>query len=66
MRRRPSAVSTAPAALMRYDASDWPNPTCHPECAFWDAVSAWTAEGPDDDSLLGVDGPDGPWHPELI
>lgn len=75
MRRRTTKAersTTPPARLRVYDARDWPNPHCHPECAFWAAVETWREEHLDEAGLNGagtlglVDGPDTPWHPELI
>lgn len=53
---------------MRYNPADWPNPDCHPECAFWAAVDEWREAHPaDEDAPLElIDGPDVPWHPEWI
>lgn len=72
MRRRLKEAAEAqyPPHLMRYDAADWPNPECHPECAFWAALERWHEENPDDPDdtrpLIFVDGPNVPWHPEWI
>lgn len=54
----------APERLRRFERRDWPD-GCHPECAYWRAVLAWLAEDPDRDIDV-VDGPDEPWHEELI
>lgn len=57
-----------PDHLLRYDAADWPHPVCHPECAFWEAVSLWRRMHPSDlddprsdAGPLVVDGPDVPF-----
>jgi hypothetical protein len=58
-----------PEHLLAYDSADWPNPECHPECAFWAAREAWREAHPPDLSLIGdprqlvADGPDVPFHP---
>lgn len=70
MRRRirQGEGSSTPLRLRRYDPADWPNPACHPECAFWAGVEEWDDEHPDDGTapLVLVEGPPTPWHPELI
>lgn len=69
MRRRGKVgEDPTPAHLRVYDPRDWPNPACHPECAFWAAVEAWDEAHPeaDDAPLVLTDGPSVPWHPELI
>lgn len=72
MKRRRPAAEDAPGSTPRhlrvYDLRDWPNPRCHPECAFWEAVDQWYADHADDEDApleLPV-GPDVPWHPEWI
>lgn len=63
-----------PLSLRRYDAADWPNPHCHPECAYWEAVGQWRRDHPinlDDVAtsaalLLILDGPDVPFHPAAV
>lgn len=70
-RERPEDADPRPLWLQRYDPADWPNPKCHPACAFWEAVGEWTDAHPIDlDEFSGApviaDGPDVPWHPELI
>lgn len=71
-REQPEEPGTVPPLeLRRYDPADWPNPECHPECAFWAAVEAWDEEhpfDPDDGRPLKLieNAPDGPWHPERI
>ena len=71
MRRWPreTRVGDPPLKLQRYDAADWPNPECHPECAFWAAWEVWHELHPLDTDDPGhfdivIDGPDVPWHPE--
>ena len=72
MKRRPSPEneSGVPERLRRYDPTAWPDPECHPECAFWLAVEEWRETHPHDPNdgrpLELVDGPDQPWHPEWI
>lgn len=53
-----------PRHLVEYRAEDWPNPECHPECAYWAAREAWHAENPDAQVSVVARGPDVPWHPE--
>ncbi len=69
-RRRPpeGAPGTIPRHLRHYDPRDWPNPECHPECAFWEAVEQWDTEHPDPEGtvLELPEGPDVPFHPERI
>lgn len=60
MRRRQKVdTGGTPERLRTYRPEDWPGAECHPECAYWEAVAAWTEQHPDH-------GPDAPWHPELI
>lgn len=69
MRRRERANPDAdapPARLVHYSPADWPDPACHPECAYWEAREQWSAKHPDVDDLFDVGGPDTPFHPELI
>jgi hypothetical protein len=61
-----------PAHLRVYDPSDWPNPKCHPECAYWEARQEWHDEHPFDldrpahpEDLI-AQGPDVPWHEEWV
>lgn len=66
MRRRERPASDGPPPeLMLFDARDWPSLACHPECAYWEARGRWSDTHPDDDRLP-FDGPDTPWHPELV
>ena len=66
MRRRDQRQESnvIPLRLRRYLASDWPDPECHPECAWWEAASEWEERYPD--SLPDKVGPDTPFHPETI
>lgn len=67
MRRRRPVGTSGPGRLVEYRAEDWQGVGCHPECAYWAAVSAWMEAHPEDDLLLEPGaGPDAPWHPELI
>ena len=71
MRRREKPAhptNTPPAKLMHYNPSDWPEAECHPECAYWEAWQRWDEKHPDYDTPLEtiINGPDTPWHPELI
>lgn len=72
MRRRVKDTDEGfiPARLRVYNVRDWPNPKCHPECAFWEAVEAWREAQPDDPEgdgeMVLIDGPDTPWHEGLI
>ncbi|WP_270888624.1 hypothetical protein [Pedococcus sp. 5OH_020] len=70
MRRRapkPDPQRDPPEKLLRYDARDWPEAACHPECAFWEAATEWARQHPDDaDYDIVGGGPDTPWHPELV
>lgn len=58
-----------PRRLLRYDPADWPDPPCHPECAYWNAVSDWRRDNPvdlddpSDSNPLVVDGPNVPFEP---
>lgn len=54
-----------PPHLLHYDAADWPNPACHSECAFWEAVEAFGVEHPLAGPLV-IDGPNVPFHPEWV
>lgn len=66
MRRREKVdPNGAPARLLRFEAREWPD-GCHPECAFWAAVFEWMDAHPDLDLDVDVDGPDVPFHQELI
>lgn len=66
MRRREKVdPDGAPASLTRYREADWVGVGCHPACAFWEAVEAWLEAHPDGDVEV-VDGPDVPFHRELI
>lgn len=67
MRRRVPPESApgygVPARLLHYDPQDWPDPECHPECAYWAAVGAWQELHPEDDLFDGIStGPDEPFH----
>ncbi|MCW2763618.1 MAG: hypothetical protein JWR85_3819 [Marmoricola sp.] len=71
MRRRAKDLDLGdePRHLRQYNPADWPNPECHPECAFWVARKEWSEEHPSDLDGAGnlnivIDGPDVPWHPE--
>ncbi len=74
MRRRPKepAESDEPQHLRLYNPADWPNPECHPECAFWAAREAWSDAHPFDPGdpagtwSVVAEGPDVPWHPEWV
>lgn len=68
MRRRPKdpADSPWPAWLVRYRPEDWSRRGCHPECAYWEALSQWNDTHPANPVELAEHGPDGPWHPELV
>lgn len=69
MRRRPPRddLTGVPARLLRYDPADWPNPECHPACAFWEARREWKASHPEDDMNEGfVNRPIAPFHLERI
>jgi hypothetical protein len=66
-----SDLSEEPKRLRVYDPADWPDPECHPECAFWAAREEWGKEHPfdlDGPGHLSVvaEGPDVPWHPEWV
>ena len=77
MRRRTRDVDDSarvPAHLRRYDPADWPDPSCHPECAYWEAVGEWRERHPLDldtdgghpEDLVAADGPDVPFHPKWL
>lgn len=68
MRRRQLTQDEAlrPRRLVEYRAEDWPEPECHPGCAYWAAVSEWQDAHPDESLPVAPGtGPDTPC-PELI
>jgi hypothetical protein len=49
-----------PDRLTRYDAADWPDAEC-PVCAFYAALSGWSAAHPDAPMTMLDEWPDDPW-----
>lgn len=66
MRRRRHDVDKLPRWLTDPRPADWPDPGCHWECRYWQAVSDWQRAHLDTPIPPDLKGPDAPFHIELI